>query len=279
MILKKNIKIFLLYFIAVFILQNCTNNKQNASSTENNIADTALLLTNENSLEQGTVDWDNAFPDSENLDEIKILFCSSFHNDEVWKDADKENWIGLFVKGSKYYLQKTTINIEQVPDYITDTNDAWKVTANHKDSCLFLFTENTYLQEREIIKVELPCNKDSMWRGVYFNPNEKYSFNYSGIQYQFFATRETENYQNYRLYLKAKRNNKEISTLIAAQPNLSDSVIEILFAGDIDGDGLLDLIVDTSRHYNVYIPTLYLSKPAGEEQIVKPMGYHISVGC
>jgi hypothetical protein len=56
-------------------------------------------------------------------------------------------------------------------------------------------------------------------------------------------------------------------------------MIRILFAGDIDGDGKFDLLIDTSRHYNASNPTLYLSKPAEKGKIIKPIGVFTSVGC
>ncbi len=85
--------------------------------------------------------------------------------------------------------------------------------------------------------------------------------------------------QNYKLYLTANINGKETTQLLIAQPNFDDNMIEIIFAGDIDGDNLMDFIIDTSRHYNMFSPTLYLSKPAGKGQIVKPVGSHVIVGC
>jgi hypothetical protein len=84
---------------------------------------------------------------------------------------------------------------------------------------------------------------------------------------------------NYKLYLTASRNGQSIIELLVAQPNFDDQMIKILFAGDIDGDGFLDLIIDTSRHYNSTIPTLYLSKPAAGGHLVKPVGQHETVGC
>lgn len=84
---------------------------------------------------------------------------------------------------------------------------------------------------------------------------------------------------NYKLYLTAEIKGQKRKSLLVAQPNFDDQMINLIFAGDIDGDGILDLIIDTSRHYNVTSPTIYLSKPAGNEEVVKPIGGHTSVGC
>ncbi len=58
----------------------------------------------------------------------------------------------------------------------------------------------------------------------------------------------------------------------------SDASTALLFAGDLDGDGRLDLLLDTSDHYNVRQPTLFLSGEA-EGQPVRAVAQHRAVGC
>lgn len=53
----------------------------------------------------------------------------------------------------------------------------------------------------------------------------------------------------------------------------------LLFAGDIDRDGRLDLLFDTSDHYNVSRPVLYLSSQAGDGALVGEAARYLSVGC
>jgi hypothetical protein len=84
---------------------------------------------------------------------------------------------------------------------------------------------------------------------------------------------------NYRLFIKATINGTERNQMLVSSRAFDDAMIEILFAGDIDGDNIPDLIINTSYHYNAIVPTLYLSKPAGDKEILKVMGWHVSVGC
>lgn len=53
----------------------------------------------------------------------------------------------------------------------------------------------------------------------------------------------------------------------------------VLFAGDLDGDGRLDLIFDATAHYNVSVPVLYLSSKARAGELVGRVADHHSVGC
>jgi hypothetical protein len=58
-----------------------------------------------------------------------------------------------------------------------------------------------------------------------------------------------------------------------------DAPTAVLFAGDLDGDGRLDLIIDTSEHYNVAQPTLFLSGAAATGELLRAVGRHRRTGC
>lgn len=53
----------------------------------------------------------------------------------------------------------------------------------------------------------------------------------------------------------------------------------LLFAGDLDRDGRLDLIFDVSNHYNVSRPTLFLSSQARDGELLHAASSYESVGC
>ncbi len=58
-----------------------------------------------------------------------------------------------------------------------------------------------------------------------------------------------------------------------------DAWPHLRWAGDIDRDGQLDLLIDTSDHYNVSQPTLFLSSQAKKDQLVGVAALLRSVGC
>lgn len=64
----------------------------------------------------------------------------------------------------------------------------------------------------------------------------------------------------------------------AAVP-VADVAVTLLFAGDLDRDGRLDLLLDTSDHYNLSRPTLLLSAPAAPGALVQRVAEHSAVGC
>ena len=58
-----------------------------------------------------------------------------------------------------------------------------------------------------------------------------------------------------------------------------DASPHVIFAGDLDRDGRLDLIFDTSNHYNLSHPVLFLSGAAEGDQLLHAVAEHDAVGC
>jgi hypothetical protein len=54
---------------------------------------------------------------------------------------------------------------------------------------------------------------------------------------------------------------------------------QLLWAGDLDRDGRLDLLIDLSNHYNASSPTLFLSAPAGAEEKLRRVAAFTTSGC
>ena len=59
----------------------------------------------------------------------------------------------------------------------------------------------------------------------------------------------------------------------------SDAWPHLRWAGDVDRDGRLDLLIDMTDHYNVSAPTLFLSSQAAPGELVGAAAELRSVGC
>lgn len=213
----------------------------------------------------------------------KVLTVGTFHSDEVWDGADREKWFGLFRGKTGFYIAETKIKTERINDDILDKageKTGWKVQTVNKDTSIILMERLSFLRRHNLNRAVL--SKDQIF------PSDTVRITYLGIDYNLYATGGKKKLidnpdwfevWNYKLFMTATIKGQIHKSLLVSQPNFDDQMINIIFAGDIDGDGILDLVIDTSRHYNATSPTIYLSRPAEKGEIVKPVGGHTSVGC
>ena len=204
---------------------------------------------------------------------VKILTTSQFYGDEVWPEAVNQSWIGLFKSDSTSYLKEIEPKFERIKDVIFDEEDelsGWKVTTDIEDKCILLIT-GLDLTEGVIPTIDinnarpLPSDTISLDMG-----NSSTKIVIDGINHNGFLA-------NYKMKLFRSETNEE--QIIVAKRNFDDQMINILWAGDIDGDGKVDLIIDTARHYNVKAPTLFLSSQAKGKKIVECVAILRTLGC
>lgn len=266
-----------IFTLAVFTLAACNNPDNNQSQTT-----TLDTLANNNKAGNDTAASGDPFTPFDSSFSARVLTVGNFHHDEVEENAARLKWFGLFKNNEGYYLKHTEIITVKIHDPVLDDENektGWRVKTINKDRCIILIEPLPFLADRTVQSVKL--SKEHIY------PGETLTFTYSGNDYEIFATgdknqstqhQEWNNISNYKLYLQAVIKGQTRKSLLVTIPNFDDQKITLIFAGDIDGDGILDLIIDTSRHYNVTSPTLYLSRPADMKAVVKPVGGHTSVG-
>ncbi len=81
----------------------------------------------------------------------------------------------------------------------------------------------------------------------------------------------------YQLRLEDKQG--RVQVLCAHEVLYDETVPTLLMAGDLDGDGRLDLLIDTSNHYNLSRVTLFLSSSAGLGEWMAPVATLQTTGC
>ncbi|WP_400191494.1 hypothetical protein [Hymenobacter sp. B81] len=224
-----------------------------------------------------------SFPNQESF-AAQVLTPGRFHADEVWPEAGKASWVGLFKGKTGFYLAQSSVSTRRVYDPVLDdsltSRTGWQVSVQHPDSCLLLVAGPGYLRNRPVRPVALSPKS--------VLPGRELTFSYGNGRYRLFATGQQRalhgtpadvEIRHYRLYLQAMRGNHTATALLVAHPSFNAQSTYVLFAGDLDGDAFPDFILDTSCQNNSFIPTLYLSKPAGKGQLLKAVGQHASAGC
>ena len=210
-----------------------------------------------------------------------ILQESEYHGDEVMDDVNELEWWGLFRKeNGDCYVEIADITAEKVNDGILDEpgqKTGWGINVAGKDYPVLLINDLDFIHERDVKEFKLENN--------IILPGEERTLYYEGAEYTFSATGNEEGNEDYtyithyELHMSYSKDGEEKKQTLVHIDYFDDSIVQILFIGDIDGDGILDLIVNNSYHYNVYLPTLYLSRPAKEGEVVNKVAEHQSVGC
>jgi hypothetical protein len=199
----------------------------------------------------------------------ELWHSGAMHSKEV-KGKTGETWLAFChnSKGFELITTKITVNKNPQKDALMDTY----VSVDCLDSCIFLirgipelkigsintiYNGTTHLKPSQSITLQLAQNI-----------NATYSILASGID-------KDNRIQNYQLQLFS---NQKKQTLVNRAADY-DQTIRLLWAGDLDGDGKLDLLIDLSDHYNVREPTLFLSSKAKQGEFVKRYIFYRSTGC
>ena len=209
----------------------------------------------------------------------KIIATGIFHSDEIIKNAQKAEWYGLFKDKNGYYTAPTLITIKSVFDEITGDTTGWEVSTQVNDLCVILIEKLPFIKSRRILEANLP-----KYPGGYGYKNtfkDSLRFSYMGTDYKIFEKGKSRIKDNTggsdsKLIMAARKNGKYIEEVIVE--NFSKETL-ILFAGDIDDDNQIDLIINIAIDNNNHALTLLLSKTAEKDHLLKVAGSHSTKGC
>lgn len=184
--------------------------------------------------------------------------------------ALNENWIDLYEEKGEYYLGKTDFKIEKGFDECS--GDSLKSISPKNKTIIFMNDPGLRTGKLKSVKIK----KHKVW------PKEKSTYIFNGINYVFRAEGKVisdfktdpdvdgeevfKNVANYKLYLTIGNNAEK---LLLAEDSFQDTFVDLLFAGDIDGDGKLDFVFGANRNYEEERVILFLSSKAENEEAVK----------
>lgn len=252
-------------FFLFFMLFSCKDHKD---VQQGKTSDTI-----ENAVVEKVLPADETVPeDGDFKNDFDILLASSYRTWENKNPATSltKNWTDLYEKNGKFYLGKADFKLEN--GYDECAGDSTKIINSSTKTLLYMDLPELKLGEIKSLKID----KNKIW------PKEKITLVFNGIEYFLRAEGEVlasqkvindggneeifQNVKNYKLYISTKNTPEK---LLLQEASFNDTFVELLFAGDIDGDGKLDFIFGANRDYEEERVILFLSSKASSENSVK----------
>jgi hypothetical protein len=216
----------------------------------------------------------------------QLLLTGTFHGNEVAAQSG-EKWLALVPSGKGYALEETRIRIERVKDELLDEDGETtgkKVSVDLDKKPIFLVRGIQRLTPGKV-ETAIPRKPD-------FEVNQTIQVTLSNgrIFDLMVACDQTtpltvDNFRECPLLLSHESKTQKIRSFqVYFSPNskpvfASDANPSLIWAGDLDKDGSLDLLLDLSNHYNVSAPTLFLSSEARSDELVVKVAEFMIYGC
>ncbi|AXK72855.1 hypothetical protein DWG18_11570 [Lysobacter sp. TY2-98] len=200
-----------------------------------------------------------------------------FHEGEATA-RDGENWLALQVTTGRSALVATEVRVRRVHDDVVDadgTDTGLEVTTTVRDA--------TFLLRGPKLRIG-PV--DTAWAGVepLRLPTKPLALKLHGASYRLQLDCAARG-DVCRLVLAGGARTQVLQEFHAGRYDDGtlmlgdDASPALLFAGDLDHDGRLDLILDITDHYNASERTLFLSSGAAPRALVRRVALHRSTGC
>lgn len=197
---------------------------------------------------------------------IEVLTTGRFHGEEI-KIDDVENWLGLFHDGDKSFLKPVKLNIEFVRDNMFDApgeKTGKAISLSDSTMPVMIIRGLSALAPGEIKNAAFDSESLSAGKTIQFLLEETF--------YEIQTKGDVE-----RTIVTLHHQNQ---SQVLFDHFLDEGYLSILWAGDLDQDGKLDLWMNFSYKYSVDRRVLFLSSQAKETEISgKAAILHTTPGC
>lgn len=198
---------------------------------------------------------------------VEMIMTGDWHSDEV-RARSGEQWLAL----SESKLAPVKIQVELVHDGIVDLpgeKSGRRVTVNGAEDYMVLLKGLAPREVESANRIELLAAASG-----------------SGAKAQFLLSRDALTIETRKLVSAMSESEEPVFEIVVSGGGLSQVLgkttveeINVIWSGDLDADGKLDLVLDTSDHYNVFAPSLFLSTEARNGQIVGEAASFVTSGC
>lgn len=204
------------------------------------------------------------------------------HGDEFSEELAKLQWQGLFYDSlsESYTLHPVNLKTERVFDGILDgegEKTGWNLFTLDDTQPFLVVSGFSVKNAVEIDAIEL--SKRSFLMG------ESIDFKFLHVDYRlkgfsrdsFVEEYQTTESRDFRLELSNLSQYQ--NQVLTASDFVNLTIPHIVFSGDLDQDGKLDLIIDCSTHYNIWGYSVFLSSKAKPTEILGLVTESYRSGC
>ncbi|MBS1813354.1 MAG: hypothetical protein JSS87_00595 [Acidobacteria bacterium] len=203
-----------------------------------------------------------------------LLPGGTFHGEEV-KDVPKSGWLAFTFVHGVASLQPTTLHITHTHDEISDDDNPQAKTgiiiSNSGPRAYFLL--HGIKPRAQVLTFQI--DKDGI------PLSQRFSIQSKDLDAELEILAPVTGQDGFktvgagsRIVFREHGIEQELAHF---GDEFNDGHVSILWLGDLDGDGKLDLLLDISGHYNVMNPVLFLSK--GAPQLVQAVASFPTTGC
>ena len=234
--IMKNVKSLFFLLSFCMILLSCTDKKPVSQAQESSVQQ-------EDSVSVKKVDSVKVAKKTPMTYKILVPFNYRLCNPDT---IINQNWVELYKDGKDYYVGKARYGIEMREDACSSTIPTY--LSEKRNTILFV---NQLPIKKGKVKVADVVFSDS----TYLEPGSVRNFTFAGKHYKLTATAQGESrLKNYTLLLNGER--------IVREARVDAASFALLFAGDLDGDGKLDLVLSLPTDYEELRVALFLSSCA-----------------
>lgn len=264
------IQIFMKYlFVLLLPFLLACNLKQNSESKK----ETDIKLPESDTIDVSDDDYvfDESYYKDFAYKDIKIFESRAYINEPSIEELFNimDTITGLFYSNNVYNFKYCKIIKTNVFENECGVDPFIAPTLNVKDSCLYLFRGLNNLKKSVLarVSINLPVR---LW------PGQITKFTFNNTVYELRAEGKVlrssgigdalwQDVRNYKLYLTVAHK----SQCIVEMKYFNETMTEIRWIGDLDGDSKPDFIVSSPDHYETSRIMLFLSSLAEEGEIVK----------
>lgn len=208
--------------------------------------------------------------------DVSILQNSTYHEDEIVDVRNGESWVAIVESNGKYTAKQVTVSVKTVRDAIVDPENGpftgKEVTS--EPTAIFLIKGIPLKSGASVKSYLIDTSPIADGRSVEIQGglSTVKLLGKNGIHLKGDGYETNDAYQ-----LIGKIDNEEFT--FVAPTILDDNFPHLIWAGDLNNDDQPDLLIDTSNHYNLSIPTLFLSNVSKNKITYNKVVERRSVGC